>query len=105
VSYPIWITPAGDLGIIRESEFYELVLDAYIENNGFGAVAVIDTIANYPPYTKENVGVITSIRMLKNGVNYTADFIDLYADGGTGFVGQGVVVGGTIVSVIRIAFQ
>jgi len=99
VSYPVWITPAGDLGIIRESQFYELVLDAYIENNGFGASAVIDTIANYPPYTKENVGVITSIRMLKNGVNYTADFIDLYADGGTGFVGQGVVVGGTIVSV------
>jgi hypothetical protein len=99
VSYPVWITPAGDLGIIRESQFYELILDAYIENNGFGASAIIDTISNYPPYTKENIGVITSVRMLKNGGSYTTDFVDLYADGGTGFVGQGVVVGGTIVSV------
>lgn len=38
---PIWITPAGDLGIIPELEYYELPLDAY---NPAGGAAVTFTI-------------------------------------------------------------
>lgn len=99
MSYPIWITSAGDLGTVREAEFYELVLEAYNENDGYGAVAVVESTADYLPYNKETVGVITNVRLVKNGSGYSSDFVNVYADGGSEFAGQGVVNGGVITQV------
>lgn len=38
---PIWLTPAGDLGIIPQQEFYEFVLDAYTPGGGALTYTVI----------------------------------------------------------------
>ena len=43
----IWLTPAGDLGIIPELEFYELALDAY--NPAGGDVTFSLIAGNLPP--------------------------------------------------------
>ena len=34
MSIPIWLTPAGDLGIIPEEEYYEFNFDAYVTGGG-----------------------------------------------------------------------
>jgi len=34
MSIPIWLTPAGDLGIIPEEEYYEFSFDAYVVGGG-----------------------------------------------------------------------
>ena len=34
MSIPIWLTPAGDLGIIPEEEYYEFNFDAYVVGGG-----------------------------------------------------------------------
>lgn len=34
MSIPIWLTPAGDLGIIPEEEYYEFSFDAYVAGGG-----------------------------------------------------------------------
>ena len=34
MAYPIWLTPAGNLGIVPELEYYQLQLDAYDETGG-----------------------------------------------------------------------
>jgi len=34
MAYPIWLTPAGNLGIVPEQEYYQLPLDAYDEAGG-----------------------------------------------------------------------
>ena len=34
MAFPIWITPAGDLGVIPELEYYEKVLDSYSATGG-----------------------------------------------------------------------
>lgn len=34
MAYPIWLTPAGNLGIIPEAEYYQYVLDAYDTSGG-----------------------------------------------------------------------
>ena len=34
MAYPIWLTPAGNLGIVPEEEYYELALDAYDQAGG-----------------------------------------------------------------------
>lgn len=34
MSIPIWLTPAGDLGIIPEEEYYEFNFDAYVAGGG-----------------------------------------------------------------------
>lgn len=38
---PIWLTPAGDLGIIPQQEFYEFALDAYTPGGGTLTYSVI----------------------------------------------------------------
>ena len=37
----IWLTPAGDLGIIPELEYYEIPLDAYNPAGGYVAFTLI----------------------------------------------------------------
>jgi len=44
---PIWITPAGDLGIIPELEYYELPLDAY--NPAGGAAVTFQLVSGALP--------------------------------------------------------
>ena len=44
---PIWITPAGDLGIIPELEYYEIPLDAY--NPAGGAAVTFTKVAGSLP--------------------------------------------------------
>ena len=34
MTYPIWLTPAGDLGIIPEGEYFQIALDAYDTSGG-----------------------------------------------------------------------
>lgn len=34
MSFPIWLTPAGNLGIVPEAEYYQLALDAYDTSGG-----------------------------------------------------------------------
>lgn len=99
MSYPVWVTPAGDLGIIAESQFYELILDAYLEGDGRGAVAVIRQIENLPPYNKENIGVITQVQILNGGTKYSSSYVRIFADGGTGFVAQGKIEGQQVTSI------
>ena len=47
MSAAIWLTPAGDLGIIPELEFYELALDAY--NPAGGDITFSLIAGNLPP--------------------------------------------------------
>lgn len=47
MAYPIWITPAGNLGIIPENNFYQFMLDAY--NPGGGTVTYKKISGQLPP--------------------------------------------------------
>lgn len=41
MSIPIWLTPAGDLGIIPEEEYYEFSFDAYVVGGGTPTYSLI----------------------------------------------------------------
>ena len=47
MAYPVWLTPAGTLGIIPEDNFYEYQLDAY--NPGGGSLTYTFISGQFPP--------------------------------------------------------
>ena len=47
MSYPIWITPAGSLGTLPDSDFFQIQLDAY--NPGGGALTYNFISGQLPP--------------------------------------------------------
>lgn len=47
MAYPIWITPAGSLGILPEAEFFQIQLDAY--NPGGGSLTYSFISGQLPP--------------------------------------------------------
>lgn len=100
MSYPTWVTPAGNLGLIPENEYYSLALSAYNTGDGTGAVAVVQTVINRAPYGKKDEGIVTAIKIVKGGSKYTTNFVNVSISGGTGFVGIARVVNGSIAEII-----
>jgi hypothetical protein len=47
MAYPIWITPAGNLGIVPSAEYYQLALDAY--DSAGGTLAYARLSGTLPP--------------------------------------------------------
>ena len=47
MAYPVWITPAGDLGIIPENQYFDIQLDAY--NPGGGSLTFTKISGQLPP--------------------------------------------------------
>jgi hypothetical protein len=50
MSIPIWLTPAGDLGIIPEEEYYEFNFDAYVTD---GSTPVYSLVSGQLPFGLE----------------------------------------------------
>ena len=47
MAYPIWLTPAGNLGIVPELEYYQFPLDAY--DNAGGTLTYSLVSGKLPP--------------------------------------------------------
>ena len=76
VTRPIWLTPAGSLGVLAEGVFFQLLLDAY--NPGGGAITYTVISGSLPPGmqlintgTLQGVPVVTNVATGQTGYLYT----------------------------------
>ena len=73
MSYPIWLTPVGNLGIVPESEYYQFALDGY-DTSG-GALKYSKLSGELPPGIQlTSTGVLQGIPISTGGPDLNQDY-------------------------------